>query len=98
MTHNRVCESPFGSSRIRDSDAGYNSIAISSNCFSEERTTVRLLPENGVLIEDSPPSYEVAIFCPNVQLTNPSDIVNDVLGQFQQPQPPPYDEKIMKNF
>jgi hypothetical protein len=56
--------------------------------------TVRLSPENQMFIEDAPPSYEMAIMCPNVQLTNPSDIVNDVLGQRQPP--PPYDEKIMK--
>jgi hypothetical protein len=52
-----------------------------------------------MFIEDPPPSYEMAILCPNVQLTDPSDIpiVNDVLGQRQPP--PPYNEKIMKeNF
>jgi len=97
LTNNRVCQSPsslrLGGVRESEGDCySHRVVALPPYYFSLEypeldgQMLVSLPPDNQIFIEDSPPSYEMALLCPNVPLSNP--------GQLQPP--PPYNEKNMK--
>lgn len=49
----------------------------------QEGTVVALAPDNALIIEDSPPSYEMALLCPSVNTHNQSTCPNSLIDPSQ---------------